>query len=75
MPSHALAGRDQNGVHRLSPVWRNAIYPLLKAALDYNLILEREQVVAKMDRVKFGRWAHQDLNLGPTDYESAALTN
>jgi hypothetical protein len=20
-------------------------------------------------------WAHQDLNLGPTDYESAALTN
>ena len=22
-----------------------------------------------------GFWAHQDLNLGPTDYESAALTN
>ena len=22
-----------------------------------------------------GWWAHQDLNLGPTDYESAALTN
>ncbi len=21
-----------------------------------------------------GRWAHQDLNLEPTDYESAALT-
>ena len=20
-------------------------------------------------------WAHQDLNLGPTDYESVALTN
>jgi len=20
-------------------------------------------------------WAHQDSNLGPTDYESAALTN
>lgn len=20
-------------------------------------------------------WAHQDLNLGPTDYESGALTN
>jgi len=20
-------------------------------------------------------WAHQDLNLGPADYESAALTN
>ena len=20
-------------------------------------------------------WAHKDLNLGPTDYESAALTN
>ncbi len=22
-----------------------------------------------------GWWAHQDLNLGPADYESAALTN
>ena len=22
-----------------------------------------------------GWWAHQDLNLEPTDYESAALTN
>ena len=21
------------------------------------------------------RWAHQDLNLGPIDYESTALTN
>src|SRR5512146_3187701 len=24
--------------------------------------------------VSYGRWALQDLNLGPTDYESAALT-
>jgi len=23
----------------------------------------------------FDWWAHQDLNLEPTDYESAALTN
>tara|TARA_B100000686_G_scaffold352025_1_gene452563 strand:+ start:10522 stop:10773 length:252 start_codon:yes stop_codon:yes gene_type:complete len=23
----------------------------------------------------FLEWAHQDLNLGPSDYESAALTN
>lgn len=22
-----------------------------------------------------GNWAHKDLNLGPTDYESVALTN
>src|SRR5208283_5429260 len=29
----------------------------------------------KMNRRKDGWWAHQDLNLGPTDYESAALTN
>jgi hypothetical protein len=48
MPSHALAGRDQNGDVRLTPAWRNAIYPLLKAALDYNLIPSREQVLAKM---------------------------
>ena len=23
----------------------------------------------------FQKWAHQDLNLGPSDYESDALTN
>ena len=28
-----------------------------------------------IDNIKVSRWAHQDLNLGPTDYESAALTN
>ena len=24
--------------------------------------------------LRFLKWAHQDLNLGPTDYESGALT-
>lgn len=47
IPSHALAGRDRNGEYRLTPAWRNAIYPLLKAALDHNLIPDREQVLAK----------------------------
>ncbi len=47
-PSHALAYHDQSGVVRLTPAWQNAIYPLLKAALDYQLIPEREQVLAKM---------------------------
>ncbi len=45
---HAYANVDQNGVYRLTPAWKNAIYPLLKAALDDQLIPEREQVVARM---------------------------
>lgn len=45
---HAYANEDQNGVYRLTPAWKNAIYPLLKAILDYDLIPEREQVVARM---------------------------
>lgn len=31
--------------------------------------------LAKTVQVHPNMWAHQDLNLGPTDYESAALTN
>jgi hypothetical protein len=31
--------------------------------------------LAKSVQVHNDMWAHQDLNLGPTDYESAALTN
>jgi hypothetical protein len=27
------------------------------------------------DDIRLNWWAHQDLNLEPTDYESAALTN
>jgi hypothetical protein len=64
MPSHALAGRDQNGVYRLTPAWQNAIYPLLKAALDYNLIPEREQVVAKM------KVAYQDSGAPGTELDA-----
>jgi hypothetical protein len=45
---HAYASRDRNGVYRLTPAWKNSIYPLLKDILDYKLIPEREQVVAKM---------------------------
>ncbi len=28
-----------------------------------------------MDLCWLSKWGNQDLNLGPTDYESAALTN
>ncbi len=31
--------------------------------------------LASRSLVGEGWWAHQDLNLGPADYESAALTN
>jgi hypothetical protein len=47
-PSHALAYHDESGVVRLSPAWKNALYPLFRAALDYHLIPDREQVMAKM---------------------------
>lgn len=30
---------------------------------------------AKSKKNKESWWAHQDSNLGPTDYESGALTN
>ena len=36
-------------------------------------IVETETASPKGSRKDW--WAHQDLNLGPTDYESAALTN
>jgi hypothetical protein len=57
-----------------------------KVQLDFikpfNFIAE-ELELAKQNPAPNGRggqerqvwWAHQDLNLGPTDYESAALTN
>jgi Glycosyl hydrolase family 98 C-terminal domain len=48
MPSHAFASPDRKGVYRLTPAWKNAIYPLLKATLEGNLIPDREQAVAKM---------------------------
>jgi hypothetical protein len=63
-PSHALAYRDQSGVVRLTPAWKNAIYPLFKAALDYQLIPEREQVVAKM------RVAYQDSGEPGTELDT-----
>ncbi|MGD1103246.1 MAG: glycosyl hydrolase family 98 C-terminal domain-containing protein [Terriglobia bacterium] len=63
-PSHALAYRDQSGVVRLTPAWKNAIYPLLKAALDYHLIPEREQVLAKM------QVAYQDSGAPGTELDA-----
>lgn len=64
MPSHALAGRDQNGAYRLTPAWQNAIYPLLKAALDHQLIPNREQVAAKM------KIAYQDSGAVGTELDA-----
>lgn len=64
MPSHALAGRDRNGETRLTPAWRNAIYPLLKAALDYDLIPTREQVLGKI------KVAYQDSGAPGTELDA-----
>jgi len=64
MQTHALARRDRNGEYRLTPAWQNAIYPLLKAALDYNLIPDREQVVAKM------KVAYQDSGAPGTELDA-----
>lgn len=64
MPSHALAGRDANGKFHLTPAWRNAIYPLLKAAVDYDLIPTRQQVV---ERIKV---AYQDSGAVGTELDA-----
>lgn len=63
-PAHALAYHDLDGKCRLTPAWQNAIYPLLKAALDYRLIPEREQVVAKM------KVAYQDSGAVGTELDA-----
>ena len=63
-PSHAMAYHDQSGVVRLSPAWKNALYPLFKAALDYQLIPDREQVVAKM------QVAYQDSGAPGTELDA-----
>ncbi len=34
----------------------------------------KDQATSDREQTHDG-WAHQDSNLGPTDYESAALTN
>ncbi len=36
---------------------------------------EHYTALAQKDYLEDVWWAHQDLNLEPTDYESAALTN
>ena len=51
----------------------------------YNLIAKYKKLGEEEDKNKKGDeifsttspawWAHQDLNLGPLDYESSALTN
>lgn len=35
----------------------------------------KEERLIFLSRSPFCRWASQGLNLGPSDYESAALTN
>ena len=63
--SHAYANTDENGVYRLTPAWKNSIYPMLKATLDYNLIPERTQVLAKM------KVAYQDSGEEGTELDGA----
>jgi len=64
MPTHAFAAPDRTGVYRLSPAWKNAIYPLLKATLDGNLIPDRAQVLAKM------KVAYQDSGAQGTELDT-----
>ncbi len=75
--------------HQNRPSWngprtfnRGTFYPLVIDLTGNSLsgtIWCLYQVAIGVRRTDFpckGRkWAHQDLNLGPTDYESAALTN
>ncbi|MCC7499019.1 MAG: hypothetical protein IT160_15655 [Bryobacterales bacterium] len=44
---HAYCHQDREGKYRLTPAWRNAIYPLLRTLLDNRLIPSREQVVER----------------------------
>jgi hypothetical protein len=53
---------------------------ILSAAAAFVFISSQHELVDRMDQARLARaaefwWAHQDLNLEPTDYESAALTN
>jgi len=47
-PSHAYVHGDRNGVFRMSPAWKNVIYPLFRMILEHNLIPKREEVLARM---------------------------
>jgi hypothetical protein len=48
MPSHAYFHRDRNGDFRITPAWKNVIYPLFRMILDHDLIPKREEVLARM---------------------------
>lgn len=61
---HAYGHQDQNGVFRLSPAWKNVIYPLLQDVLDHKLIPTREQVVARM------KVAYQDSGEAGTELDA-----
>ena len=37
-------------------------------------VVRKSTYRGNLDDSMSSEWAHQDLNLGPTDYESAALT-
>jgi hypothetical protein len=46
----------------------------LSVTAVHKLLAPRSSSIAYRLNDKVGWWARQDLNLGPTDYESAALT-
>jgi hypothetical protein len=62
---HAYAHADRSGEFRLTPAWRNCIYPLLRAMVDENLIPEHHQV---LDRI---RVAYQDSAEEGTELDGA----
>lgn len=62
---HAYCHPDNNGEYRLTPAWRNAIYPLLRTLLDDELIPTRNQVIARA-RVAYADSGEQGTELDGT---------
>ena len=78
LPNIALSGRHKY----LAAIGKNRRGSALAIQAKRFLIVhvELEQYVGLghnclLSELEFFWWAHQDLNLEPTDYESAALTN
>ncbi len=64
MPTHAFACADRTGAYRLTPAWKNAIYPLLKTVIDKKLIPSRSQALARM------KVAYQDSGQPGTELDT-----
>jgi hypothetical protein len=50
-------------------LWRESRRPNILSSDEIRVVIDGRSGGARV------RWAHQDSNLGPSDYESDALTN